>query len=465
MKFNNRLLQAVLRNSFSCFTEKSFATVSPGSAYLHNWHLDIINYKLAQVQAGEVKRLIINIPPRYLKSITISVAWTAWLLGHDPSLRIMTASYSQALSNKHSQDCRLLLNSKWYQDLFPWTRITKGESQKSKFVTTKRGFRFSTSTGGTATGEGGDILIVDDPQNPNKINSRKYRKNTIEWFEQTFVSRLNNKKNGAIILIMQRLHENDLCGYLLKNKSQHWDHLKIPAIYEEETIFTKPYKLIIDPGAVLHEEREDINALNKLKSELGQYNFAAQYNQDPIPSAGSMIQKSWIKYYKNNDKILFTQIIQSWDTAIKAKDDHDYTVGITMGVNKDGYYLLDVCRVKVEFPQLVELLKNKCYKWLPQVVLIEDKGSGQSLIQILSREIKAPIIGIKPKFDKVTRFAIHSTKFETGQIFINSEASWRVAFEHELLAFPKASHDDQVDALSQALSYLQRRKIAQVREL
>ena len=215
MEYNQRLLQAVLRNHFPSFVVKTFFTVSPGTKYLHNWHIDAIAEKLKQVMDGTITRLIINMPPRYLKSICVSVACPAWLLGKDPSKRIMVASYSQALSNKHSLDCRLLMNSQSYQDLFPWTRIAKGENQKSKFVTTKRGFRFATSTGGTATGEGGDILIVDDPQNPTKINSKSYRKNTIEWFEQTFISRLNNKKTGAIIIVMQRFHEEDLCGHLL----------------------------------------------------------------------------------------------------------------------------------------------------------------------------------------------------------------------------------------------------------
>lgn len=261
-----RLLQAILRDHFPSFICKSFSTVSPGVKYLHNWHINLIAQKLKQVEDGEINRLIINMPPRNLKSICVTVAWSAWLLGHNPSKKIMTASYSQALSNKHSLDCRLILNSSWYKQIFPSTKITKGENQKSKFVTTDRGFRFSTSTGGTATGEGGDILIVDDPQNPNKINSKKYRSSTIQWFEQTFVSRLNDKQKGAIVIVMQRLHDEDLCGYLLKNKSEQWDLLKLPAIYEQDSLLT-----------ALHEEREGLKTLNKLKLELGEYNLLQYY--------------------------------------------------------------------------------------------------------------------------------------------------------------------------------------------
>ena len=254
-------------------------------------------------------------PPRNLKSICINVAWPAWLLGHNPSTKIMTACYSQALSNKHSQDCRLIINSSWYQQIFPSTKIARGENQKSKFVTTERGFRFATSTSGTATGEGGDFLIIDDPQNPNKINSKKYRDYTIEWFEQTFASRLNDKKNGVIVLVMQRLHPEDLCGYLLEHKTNQWELIKIPAIYEQKISFNIPYKIIKQPGSVLHPQREDLSTLNKLKFELGEYNFAAQYQQKPVPIKGSMIQKSWLKYYLSQESIEFSQIIQSWDTA------------------------------------------------------------------------------------------------------------------------------------------------------
>jgi len=451
MNSQHRLLQAILRNYFNIFIAKAFKTVSPNTEYLHNWHLDLICEKLAEIRAGNITHLIINIPPRNLKSICVNVAWPAWLLGQDPSIRIMSSSYSQSLSNKHSQDCRLIMNSTWYQELFPWTQISKGENQKSKFVTTKRGFRFSTSTGGTATGEGGDILIIDDPQNPSKINSKKYREKTIEWFEQTFVSRLNNKKTGAIIIVMQRLHAEDLCGYLLEHKRDQWDLLKLPAIQDESS------------GLTLHPEREDIAALNKVKLELGEYNFSAQYQQEPVPNKGSMIQKSWLKYYSKDKRMNFQQIIQSWDTAIKAKDEHDYSVGITIGIHNNNYYLLDILRDKFEFPELMRNVEKFAIKWKPQAILVEDKSSGQSLIQSLKD--KLPIIAIKPKFDNITRFATHTPLFETGKIFLDPDASWKLALEQELLSFPKSAHDDQIDALSQALSYSQIRKEVQLRSL
>lgn len=457
-----RLMQALLRTHLPSFIAKTFFTVSPGTKYHYNWHINLIADKLRQIEQGQIKRLIINIPPRYLKSICVSVAWPAWLMGHNPSCKIMTASYSQSLSNKHSQDCRFLMSSPWYQGLFPKTIIQRGENKKEKFVTTQRGFRFATSTGGTATGEGGDYLIIDDPQNPNKINSKKYLHSTIEWFEQTFASRLNNKKTGAIVLVMQRLHEEDLAGYLLKNHHTQWESLKIPAIFEEKTIYSN---IIKEANSLLHPEREGIEELNNLRKELGEYNFAAQYQQNPIPTKGAMIEKKWLQYFSLGEKTEFTQIIQSWDTAIKAKDENDYSVGITIGINDKGFYILDVMRIKAEFPELAVSLQNFANKWNPHSILIEDKASGQSLIQTLKSSIKIPIIPIKPKFDKITRFAANTPLFEAGKIFIEHSANWKIALEQELLAFPKSTNDDQVDSLSQALNYLQQRKLKTIKLL
>ncbi|WP_341789344.1 hypothetical protein [Rickettsia endosymbiont of Polydrusus tereticollis] len=191
MAYSKELLNAVLRQDFHSFIIKVFNTINPGIEYRLNWHTELISDYLLAVQNGDINRLIINVPPRSLKSVCVSVAWSAWILGHDPTKRIMTASYSQILSIKHSLDCRFVLSTDWYRQLFPDTILSKEHNQKSKFLTTANGFRFATSVGGSATGEGGDILIIDDPHNPSQINSYKMRKKVIEWFEQVFVTRLN----------------------------------------------------------------------------------------------------------------------------------------------------------------------------------------------------------------------------------------------------------------------------------
>ena len=210
-----QLKNEVLRNDLSAFIHKSFNTINPSVKYSHNWHIDLIAEYLKEVYNGNIKRLIINIPPRSLKSVCISVAFPALILGKNPSSRIIVASYSEILSLKHSTDCRIIINSQWFKKLFPDFQLNQSQNEKHKFATTQNGYRFATSIGGSLTGEGGDILIVDDPHNPQQIMSDKYRLKTIEWFSNTFVSRLNDKKNGVIIIVMPRLHQNDLVGYLL----------------------------------------------------------------------------------------------------------------------------------------------------------------------------------------------------------------------------------------------------------
>ncbi len=224
--------------SLSNFIAKTFNIINPGTKFLPNWHIDLIAHQLEEAYKGNIKRLIINMPPRSLKSLCVSVAWPAWLLGHDPSNRIMVASYSQILSIKHSLDCRKVINSSWYKENYPDTILAKDHNLKSKFITNDGGFRFSTSVMGTATGEGGNFLIVDDPHSSLQASSNHLRNKAIEWFEQTFISRIDDKKKGVIVIVMQRLHEDDLTGYLTSKKNSNWHLLKIPAIATQKAIIS-----------------------------------------------------------------------------------------------------------------------------------------------------------------------------------------------------------------------------------
>ncbi|MBM3618425.1 MAG: terminase, partial [Alphaproteobacteria bacterium] len=221
----------LLRNDFGMFLRKCFATLHPDRTLLANWHLELIGYYLEACAKGEIRRLIINIPPRSLKSIAISVAWPAFLLGHDPSRRIIGASYAASLSIKHSLDCRAIVQSAWYRRIFPDTVLSEVQNEKHKFATTRHGHRIATSVGGSITGEGGDILILDDPQNPAQAMAEATRHHAAEWFDQTFLSRLDDKRKGAIVVVMQRLHDDDLTGHLMRKGG--WEILDIPAIAEE----------------------------------------------------------------------------------------------------------------------------------------------------------------------------------------------------------------------------------------
>jgi len=228
---NKQELQAFLRRDLNLFIERSFSELNPQTEYLHNWHIEVIADALEQCRVGKLKRLIINVPPRSLKSHMISIAFPAYLLGHNPSTSIICASYAQDLADKLAGDCRSLMTSNWYQELFPLTRLATRRPMLNDYMTTKKGFRLSTSVNGVLTGRGADFIIIDDPLKPDEALSETQRKTANDWFDHTVVSRLNDKRTGRIIIVMQRLHEDDVVGHVLQQGD--WHLIKFPAIAEE----------------------------------------------------------------------------------------------------------------------------------------------------------------------------------------------------------------------------------------
>jgi hypothetical protein len=348
-----RALQHFLRTDFNVFLEKTFCTVSPGQPYYPNWHLEAIAYALERVARGEVKRLIILMPPRNLKSIAASVALPAWLLGQDPTQRIICVSYSSDLANKHARDCRAVMVAPWYQGAFPLTRLDPSKNAETEFATTRRGFRLATSTGGTLTGRGGNILIIDDPLKPTEAQSELRRQDCVQWYANTLLSRLDDKTNGAIVLVMQRLHLDDLAGYLMEQGG--WEVLELPAVADV------PQVIPIGPqrfhhraaGEVLHPERESLRVLEQLKVEMGTYDFSAQYQQAPVPPDGNMIRWEWFRIVKEPPPLLEGSVlVQSWDTASTTGELADYSVGVTARLDKTGdIFVLDVVRGRWAFPR------------------------------------------------------------------------------------------------------------------
>lgn len=289
-------MQMRLKQSYPCFVEKVLATVSPGVTYLPNWHIDLIGAYLQACARGEITRLIINMPPRMLKSVTVSVAWPAWLMGHNPSSRIMVASYAQSLSTKHSLDTRLVMLSDWYRAVFPHTQISNDQNEKDKFVTTKRGHRIAVSVGGAATGEGGTVLIIDDPINPLHASQAHARAQVNAWFDHTFSSRLDDKKRGAIVLVMQRLHADDLSGYLMAKGG--WERLVLPAIATDDEHWSMGGVCHRrQKGDALHPMREDSDAIKRAARELGSMHFSAQYQQQPVMAESAMLSLAWFKRF------------------------------------------------------------------------------------------------------------------------------------------------------------------------
>ncbi len=433
------VLRALLRQDFPSFIQKCVSTVDPGCRYIHNWHVDAIAYQLERIERGEISRLIITMPPRSLKSIAASVAFPAWLLGRDPSLKIVAASYAEGLSDKLAMDCLKVIEARWYQDAFPMTRIARGKSARSDFETTRGGGRFSTSVGGTLTGRGGDIIILDDPHKPEDAASEKKRNSVLDWFKSTLLSRLNDPGAGPIILIQQRVHEGDLAGYLLEQGG--WEHLDLPSIAEEPNTIELGKRGVIkrDVGHLLHPERLPLKLLDQRRSELGSYVFAAQYQQRPAPLGGGIVKWDWFHTYDVAPaQVAGDRIIQSWDTASKADETNDYSVCTTWLVRGETAWLLDVNRAKLEFPDLRKKIVALAKQRGATLVLIEEAGSGIQLLQDLRTGYSINVKGIVPKDDKGTRLLSVSPMIEGGSISVPSDAPWLAAFQREITLFPNA---------------------------
>jgi hypothetical protein len=376
---------------------QELATVSPGAAFLPNWHIEAIAWHLEQVRLGHIRRLIITMPPRSLKSIAASVAFPAYLLGHDPRSRIVCLSYSNDLAAKHANDFRVVLRSEWYRRAFPNTRIDARKDTEAEVATTHRGYRLSTSTGGTLTGRGGQTIVIDDPLKPADAFSEPRRESINEWFSHTLLSRLDDKRTGAVVIVMQRLHEHDLVGHV-QELSPGWTVLSLPAIAEAE------HRVQIGPerwkvrrvGELLHTEREPLLALEEIKANLGSDIFAAQYQQSPVPPGGLVIRRAWIQRYETPpEKGPGCRIVQSWDTAVEAGATNDYSVGTTWLFREGAYYLLDVVRKRLEYPDLRREVNESVERWRPDTVLVEKAGVGAALLQE-RQSTRAPFIGIMP---------------------------------------------------------------------
>ncbi|WP_353283174.1 phage terminase large subunit [Wolbachia endosymbiont (group A) of Pogonocherus hispidulus] len=471
--------------NFLKFIELCFQTVVPGCEYNNHRYIKVIADRLEAASTGEVRRIIFNMPPRSMKSMCVSVAWPAWILGNQPTARIIVASYSRLLSEKHSLDTRCIMQSSWYRELFPEVELSKDQNTKYKFQTVQRGCRIATSVGGTLTGEGGDFIIVDDPLSSAQALSETFRKRATNWFDQTLVPRLNDRKKGVIVLVMHRLHQEDLTEHLLSKPKNIWHHICLPIIAENKEIVysikkpAHPVSVIqvtatrqlynttascTAPAMILYSREEGQllyplyggkEEVEMIKAELGSYAFAAQYQQNPLPLSSGIIKREWLKRYRNFPDSL-SYVTQSWDTAVSTNNSSNFSVCTTWAKTDNKFYLLDVYRAKLEYPKLKEQVLSLAARWMPHAILIEAKTSGQQLTQELKANSNLPIIEIVPHNDKLSRFYQIAPIIESGKVFLPHQAVWLNDFEYEILMFPEARHDDQVDSTVQYLQWVRK---------
>ena len=449
----------IYRHDLVAFIHRSFLELNPAATFEYNWHLEMIAQSLKDVANGNCKRLIINVPPRHLKSHSASIAFPAWFLGHFPEKQVACVSYAQDFSDTLARHSRRLMNSAFYQAIFA-TRISSKRDTVADFETTQGGVRFSTSVGGVFTGRGADVIVIDDPLKADEALSDARREGVNGWFDNTLRTRLNRQEQGAIIIVMQRLHANDLVAHV-REASEKWRVLSFSAFAEKDEFYENP-EFIWTYSVYSKRRRNSPTVLDDApdtgsssKDNTTPYHFAAQYQQNPQPPEGNVVKRDWLKFYAPDERPpVFDIVLQSWDTAVKDTELANFSVCTTWGIKDHKAYLLDVFRRRLSFPDIKGFVERLAELHNATVVLIEDKSSGSSLIQQLRSEGLSKVQA-SPALEgnKIMRLHGQTPTIEGG--FVPSQwAYWLETYLSELLSFPSSNYDDQVDFTVYALAWI-----------
>jgi predicted phage terminase large subunit-like protein len=445
----SRIVEAVCRTDFLNFAQYYFQYLEPGSTLNVNWHHEAIAYYLELVRCGVIKRLIIVAPPRTLKSFMTSVAFPAYVLGCDPTARIIGISYGADLQNKFHNDRRLIVDSPRYHRLFHGMQLSK--NTETEFHTTQGGYCYARSAEGSLTGIGGGILIIDDFQKPQDMLSEARRTSTNSLYYRTVASRIDNQHTGAIVAVGQRLHPDDLIGRLLR---EGWPALILPAIAEkEERIPIGPGRYHLRrAGDLLHPEQQSREFLEARRSEDLE-TYAAQWQQSPIPPGGFMVKREQIQYCDELPRRTSSSAyLQTWDTAQKPGEMNARSACLEILVQDNKYFIARALVGQWEYYDLEQQVLARANEQKPDAILIEDTGFGTALISALKQR-GLQVVAVKPEGDKKTRLLRQMSKFTNGQVIVLRSAPGRADLETELFAFPGGHRNDLVDALSQALDY------------
>ena len=450
-----QLLEALARERLFPLLSLVFADLHPGKPPLKpHWYLLAMCWLLEKVEKGLLLRAMIWIQPRALKSITVAVAYPCWLMGRNPAVKIMVVTYAGQLSRQHAEHRRSIMQSAWYQRIYPMMKIAKPGNRQSDIVTTMHGSCLSLSVEGAITGMGADFIILDDCMNAEDVHSQVEREKRKRWFDNTLSSRASpDEKKGAIISIQQRLHEDDLPAYLLE---KGFECLSLPAIGQKDV------EVEIGPGRLKHfrsgeylcPERFNEADAERKRREMGPHAFSAQYLQDPVAPEGNLFQGHWFQRYsrawRRED---YRKVVQSWDTAMSSSPTANFSVGITFGFRNHKWHLIDVFRQRLDYPDLKRAVIRLWRHYEADEVLIEDAASGKSLWQDL--RVSGPFRPIMwpANINKEEQFVGTFGEVEGGHILLPEEAPWLDTFCKELRAFPAGQYDDQVDAFSQFVEW------------
>jgi predicted phage terminase large subunit-like protein len=389
---------------------------------------------------------MIFMPPRHGKSLLSTQLFPAWYLGKNPGHSVISASYSQDLADDFGRKVRNLVADPLHFAIFPKCRLSDDSSGMRRFNTVHGGSYFAVGRGAGLTGRGAHLLLLDDLlKDREEAQSEVIRRGLHDWYGSVAYTRL--QPGGAIVNIQTRWHEDDLGGRLLREHTDDgWDVLCLPAIAETDESFRKA-------GDALWPQKYPLPALQQIRTAIGGAAWASLYQQRPSAAEGAVFQRAWWRSY-SEAPTGFKKIVLSLDTAFKTGAENDYSVGTVWGVTRSGFYLLHLWRQRVEFPELKRKLATLAAEWNPNVILVEDKASGQSLIQELRADTTLPVKPIKVEHDKLTRAHAVTPVIEAGRVYLLEKAPWLETFLDETAAFPNAPFDDTVDSVTQALNYM-----------
>ncbi len=450
--------------SFPLFVKLAWHIVEPDVPYVHSWHVDAIGEHLEAVLDGRIRNLVINMPPRMSKSTLVSVLFPAWVWLRYPGKKFLYSAYAASLSTRDSIKCRRLIESDWYKSFFKITwSMNADQNTQTEFSNTRQGHRIATSVDAAATGKGGDIIVVDDPIKAMDAFSPTIRQRAIDWWDQEMSTRSITPKTVARIIVMQRLHPDDLTGHVLKQGG--YVQLKLPMEYEiprdefgneipkEQTAtsigWTDPR---VVPGELLSPDRFGPEEIVELKLRLGSHGYAGQEQQRPAALEGGVIKRAWFKFYKEVPWDLTNHVIAA-DYATSEKTSADATVLGCAARRRADVYVLDIFKDRMEFPAAVAATKQFVAKH-PRALKkkLEKKSNGVAIIQTLKTEIPG-IVEVNPTTDKLSRLMAVAPFVEAGNVYLPENAPWVLDFINEICSFAGegSGHDDQVDVFTMIL--------------
>ncbi|MBX9615559.1 MAG: hypothetical protein K2X25_08185 [Caulobacteraceae bacterium] len=466
-------IHILARKDFEVFLELCFRHLNPGTELSRGWYISAMCQALMEITDGSSRRLQITVPPRHLKSITTTVAFSAWMMGRRPDYKIICASYGQELSSSLSREFRKVITSAWYAQVFPETARSITRDTDTEVRTRQGGYRYATAVGGAVTGFGADLIIIDDLMKAADASFPEARAKAQRYVDESLMSRLNDKATGAVIAIQQRLGEDDVSAHLTSKGG--FNHLDLPAIAVKDEIIrlTHGRTHARRIGDVLNPEREPKTVLDQIRLDLGSRAFEAQYQQNPTPANCDIIRWPKIQFhdddpldYRTHDgRRKLHKVVISWDTADTASPRSDYSVGSVWGYDGMAWKMLDLIRVRLEFHELLARIRAERRKWRADLIIVEEAGIGRVILGYLARDFRglsepehhAPYcerLAAPSRLGKAERFAASSDPLYSGKALLPRNAPWLEDLRSEMMSFPNGRYDDQVDSISQFLLWM-----------